>query len=359
MGDTLPDEGKGLDMLPSNGGTTSKQRSKLTGKLTGKLNCLFRTALCAGALSLACAAPAAASPTLSEKTASTEAVPFRPVTPWAEELGARVRLVLAETAHDDRPFLAGVEMEIDPGWHTYWRKPGDSGSAPVFGWSKSDNIDYAHVRWPAPRRFDNPGDVTYGYDTTVIWPVLVMPREAEKPVTLHLDLFYAVCSQICVPHDVTLELTVPAAGKSARKSGEKTGEGFKAASDTEYAQDIRAALARVPLAPKIPGRVSAALKTENGKGTLDVTLKETPDAPPMLAVEGPYYAWFGVPDVTRDAKAIRYAVPVRIDKDKSLDGKTLTLTLARADGRGGYETEFTVPGGEAATKPKPGAEAGQ
>ncbi|MEP2285972.1 MAG: hypothetical protein ABJI28_22520, partial [Nitratireductor sp.] len=62
MGDTLPDEGKGLDMLPSNGGPTSKQRSKLTGKLTGKLNCLFRTALCAGALSLVCAAPAAASP---------------------------------------------------------------------------------------------------------------------------------------------------------------------------------------------------------------------------------------------------------------------------------------------------------
>lgn len=359
MGDTLPDERKGRDMLPSTGRTTSKQ----TGKLPGKLNCQFRAAFCAGAMLLTCAAPAAASPNPAEKTANTETVPFRPVTPWAEELGARVRLVLAETAHDDRPFLAGVEMEIDPGWHTYWRKPGDSGSAPVFGWSKSDNIDYAHVRWPAPRRFDNPGDVTYGYDATVIWPVLVMPRAAEKPVALHLELFYAVCSQICVPHDVTLELTVPAAlkadGKADGKAGGKTGEGSTPASDTEYAQDIRAALARVPLAPKIPGRVSAALRTKDGKGILDVTLKETPDAPPMLAVEGPYYAWFGVPDVTRGAKAIRYAVPVRIDKGKSLGGKTLTLTLARADGRGGYETEFTVPGGEAATKPKPGAEAGQ
>ena len=332
MGDTSPDGGKGRDMLPS------------TGKPASKLKSLFRATLCAGALFAACTGPAIASGA-EEKAASAEAVPFRPVTPWAEELGARVRLVLAETAHDDRPFLAGVEMEIDPGWHTYWRKPGDSGSAPVFGWSKSDNIDYAHVRWPAPRRFDNPGDVTYGYETSVIWPVLVMPREAERPVTLHLELFYAVCSQICVPHDVTLELTLPAAPN--------------AGSDTDYAQDIRAALARVPLAPKIPGLVGASLTTKRGKGTLEVTLKETPETSPMLAVEGPYYAWFGVPEVTRDAKATRYAVPVRIDEGKSLDGETLTLTLARADGRGGYETDYTLPGGKAAMKPKPGAEAGQ
>ena len=321
------------------------------GKLTSKLNCLFRAALCAGPLLIACAAPAAAA-TTADTPESAGNVPFRAETPWQEELGARVRLLLAKTAHDDRPFLAGVEMELDPGWHTYWRKPGDSGSAPVFGWSKSDNIDFAHVRWPAPSRFDKPEDVTYGYDDSVVWPVLITPRDATKPVKLHLALFFAACSSICVPHDVQLELTVPAAAK--------TDKGFAPADDTDYAQDLRAALASVPLTPKNPGLVKAVLNAEGTKGTLDVTLAETPKDPPMLVVEGPYYAWFGVPDVTRNENAIRYAVPVRIDKDKSLAGKTLTLTLSRMDGKGGYETEYIVPGGKTAAteKPKPGAKAG-
>ena len=69
--------------------------------------------------------------------------------------------------------------------------------------------------------------------------------------------------------------------------------------------------------------VNVALKADGAKNTLDVTLNQTPQVPPMLAVEGPYYAWFGVPEVTREAKAIRYAVPMRVDKEKSLAGNTL------------------------------------
>ena len=314
---------------------------------TVKANRPFRTAFCASAVLLACMGPAVAA-SAEDAAAATETVgnvSFRAESPWVDELGARVRLVVAKAAHDDRPFLAGVEMELDPGWHTYWRKPGDSGSTPVFGWSKSDNIDYVHVRWPAPQRFDKPGDVTYGYDNSVIWPVLVTPREAGKPVKLHLGLFFAACSNICVPHDVTLELDVPAASKKDK--------GYALAADTDYADDIRASLARVPLPPDNPDLVNVALKADGAKGTLDVTLNQTPQVPPMLAVEGPYYAWFGVPEVTREAKAIRYAVPMRVDKEKSLAGKTLTLTLSNAGGEGGYEIEYTVPGSEAAAKTEP------
>ena len=314
----------------------------------GKLNSVFRAVLCTGMILVAVTASCVAS-SIAIGAEQTETVPFRAETHWVEELGARTRLLLADTAHDRRPFLAGVEMELAPGWHTYWRKPGDSGTAAVFGWSKSDNIEYAHVRWPAPARFYKPGDVTYGYDNHVVWPVLVAPREAGKPVMLHLSLFYAACADICVPHEAELELNIPAA--------KKTEDGFAAAPETDHADAIRAALARVPVTPKNPGLVKAALKGEGAIRQLDVKLAEKTSKPPMLVVEGPYYAWFGVPAVSNEADGVRYAVPVKVDPGKSLKGETLTLTLSRGD-KGGYETEYTIPGSKAAAEPKPGAEAG-
>src|SRR5690606_15708570 len=49
---------------------------------------------------------------------------------------ALLRLVAAETGHAGQPFLAGIEMRLADGWKTYWRRPGDSGIAPRFDWSK-------------------------------------------------------------------------------------------------------------------------------------------------------------------------------------------------------------------------------
>ena len=31
--------------------------------------------------------------------------------------------------------LAGIEIRLAPGWHTYWRAPGSAGIPPTFDWS--------------------------------------------------------------------------------------------------------------------------------------------------------------------------------------------------------------------------------
>ncbi|PKQ06611.1 MAG: hypothetical protein CVT72_05995, partial [Alphaproteobacteria bacterium HGW-Alphaproteobacteria-11] len=74
-----------------------------------------------------------------------------------------VAIEAAVAAHDGAPFLAGIDMRLAPGWKTYWKNPGDSGIAPSFDWSASENVADIDLGWPAPRRFDDPGDVTYGY----------------------------------------------------------------------------------------------------------------------------------------------------------------------------------------------------
>src|SRR3954470_19748409 len=51
------------------------------------------------------------------------------VGPWISDGKARIRL-LAAGIDASGQLRGGVEIALDPGWHTYWRSPGDSGIAP-------------------------------------------------------------------------------------------------------------------------------------------------------------------------------------------------------------------------------------
>src|SRR5829696_5295044 len=76
-------------------------------------------------------------------------------TAWASGLHSRVRL-LAGGLHEGGPArLAGIAFELDAGFKTYWRSPGESGLPPVFDWAGSENLASAEVLWPAPTRFED------------------------------------------------------------------------------------------------------------------------------------------------------------------------------------------------------------
>src|SRR5512145_1852721 len=40
-----------------------------------------------------------------------------------------------EAAPQEGPFWVAVRLALDPGWHVYWRHPGDSGLAPSVAWT--------------------------------------------------------------------------------------------------------------------------------------------------------------------------------------------------------------------------------
>ena len=201
--------------------------------------------------------------------------------------------------------LAGVEMTMEPGWHTYWRHPGDSGIAPTFDWSKSENVANIELLWPAPRRFDQPDDLTVGYEGHIVWPVLVRPLDPARPVKLHLSMHYGVCSDICVPGEADLFLTLPE---------DATGEG---------GEMIRQFLARVPAAPRDDMRITAHAVEDH----LTVSISAI-DEDPALIVEGPRGIWFGKPVAERDGKSIRYIVPFERTGDAKLEGADVGLIFS-------------------------------
>ena len=131
---------------------------------------------------------------------------------WDKELHAAARLIAGSIIETDgAPLLqAGIEIRLDPGWHTYWRDPGDSGVPPTFDFAGSENVKSVTVLWPAPERFpDEAGGHSIGYHDHVILPLRIVPKDAAIESSIHLKLAYAVCEKMCVPADANLKLALP------------------------------------------------------------------------------------------------------------------------------------------------------
>lgn len=104
--------------------------------------------------------------------------------------------------------IAALRLTLSPGWKTYWRTPGDAGIPPQFDWSGSDNLRGVGITWPAPEVFLTAGMRTIGYSGDVVLPIALAPKRAGEPIILQADLDIGVCSDICIPHQMTLHATI-------------------------------------------------------------------------------------------------------------------------------------------------------
>ena len=93
----------------------------------------------------------------------------------------------------------GLKIEMDEGWHTYWKNPGDSGGPIEITWDLPDGFSASDIQWPTPERIPYPPLMTYGYEDFVIFPfVLSIPENYEDDsFTLNVDLL--VCADVCIP----------------------------------------------------------------------------------------------------------------------------------------------------------------
>ncbi len=127
--------------------------------------------------------------------------------PWQQDGHSAVRLLAG--SRSGAVLLGGIAFQLQPGWKTYWRTPGDSGVPPRFDFSKSENIEAVTVLWPAPTKFDDgSGGYSLGYHNQVVLPLRIVSKNADKPVTLRADINYAVCEKLCIPVEASAELAI-------------------------------------------------------------------------------------------------------------------------------------------------------
>ncbi len=143
---------------------------------------------------------------------------------WDGDARSSVRLIAGSQAAGGGLIRAGIEVKLKPGWHTYWRYPGDAGVPPRFDFQASQNVKAIEVLWPAPQRIPEAGMIAIGYVSDVILPLHITPQDRAKPVTLRLKLDYAVCEKLCVPAEAKAELVL-AGGTSSQDAALAGAEG--------------------------------------------------------------------------------------------------------------------------------------
>src|ERR1700761_843066 len=127
------------------------------------------------------------------------------VSPWVTDQHSSLRLIAG--SRNGGVLLGGIALQLQPGWKTYWRTPGDSGVPPRFDFSKSDNVEAVTILWPAPTKFDDgAGGHSLGYHDQVVLPLRIVPKSTDKPVTLRAEVSYAVCAKLCIPVEANAEL---------------------------------------------------------------------------------------------------------------------------------------------------------
>lgn len=108
--------------------------------------------------------------------------------------------------------MAGLRLDLAPGWKTYWRSPGDAGIPPEFDWSQSRNVASVRVHWPAPTVFHTNGMQTIGYLDQVVLPVEVTPKNPARPILLVVRVDLGLCHDICMPASLALQTEATAPG---------------------------------------------------------------------------------------------------------------------------------------------------
>jgi len=109
-------------------------------------------------------------------------------------------------------FWVGLRMQLAPGWHTYWRNPGDAGNPAKLTWTLPDGLVAGIIRWPRPERISTGPLMSFAYEDEVVLLTRVsaftLPAEA-KTVSIQAHASWLVCAEICVPEEGDLALELP------------------------------------------------------------------------------------------------------------------------------------------------------
>ncbi len=113
----------------------------------------------------------------------------------------------ADAVAPGAPVRLGLLIRLAPGWHTYWKNPGDAGAPPEVRLDLPPDASAGPLAWPAPAPLREGPLVTFAYTGEVLLPLTVTPGDAGLNVSASAD--WLVCKDICIPEQATFRLSLP------------------------------------------------------------------------------------------------------------------------------------------------------
>jgi thiol:disulfide interchange protein DsbD len=112
-----------------------------------------------------------------------------------------------------RPFKLGVLFRMEPGWHIYWKDPGDAGLATSIRFGVPEGFRAGELRWPVPKSWVLPGEIrSIGYEESVLLAARVEPPAGLEPgskAPVAAEVRWLACKEVCIPGRASLKLELP------------------------------------------------------------------------------------------------------------------------------------------------------
>ena len=108
------------------------------------------------------------------------------------------------------PNQAGLYFKLEPGWHVYWKNPGDAGEPPHINWTLPAGVTASPLEFPAPKRLPLGPLMDFGYEDEVLYPFTftVAPTVKNGPAVIDAQVDWLVCSDRCIPGKAELKATL-------------------------------------------------------------------------------------------------------------------------------------------------------
>ncbi|NBN75727.1 protein-disulfide reductase DsbD family protein [Proteus sp. G2615] len=216
---------------------------------------------------------------------------------------AQVRAAAQKSPTGDVKML--LEVQLESGWKTYWRSPGEGGVAPEINWSQDVSTMIWH--WPSPSAFDVAGIHTQGYDKQVTFPIELTSVNAERLTGV---LTLSTCSNVCILTDYTLDLDLTE----------------PAPSDFEW--QYSQAMAKIPVGTGLISSVSSAYN--NSQLTISLQKEQGDWVKPNIYLDPPEGMLYGIPKLNHKDNNLIVSVDVTDDWGDDagdISGKALSFVI--------------------------------
>ncbi len=126
--------------------------------------------------------------------------------PFTAEIAPQKEAVTAQ-----EPFFIAVKFNLESGWHSYWRNPGEAGEATKITLTLPEGFKAGEILWAVPEAFTTAGFKEFGYSGEVYHFLKITPpaeyKEAVIPIKAKVSLL--LCGSECVPKEQELNFFLP------------------------------------------------------------------------------------------------------------------------------------------------------
>lgn len=218
-------------------------------------------------------------------------------------------------------FTAGLQFQMEPGWHVYWTNAGDSGEPPAIDWKLPPGITAGPMQFPAPKRLPLGPLMDFGYDGQVVFPVPMQVAADFSATGEQADVAghvtWLVCREVCIPGKADLGVKRAATNKAA-------------APQIDVSAQTLIAQYEAKLPKPLPQSDSASFQPTAKGFVLDVNTSNQQNAAEFFPLDETVITNAAAQPV----KPMPHGVELTLTKDENLQGNPLALNgvVELADG---------------------------